>query len=180
VYDNVLTFTASGENYPLNLNYFFYVRGGTGVIANNVFPHVGSQMWGQKAEILMTVFNIRRSSQFVPCQTSYPASRQIGRTYRNGAMLTDPLYLWGNTGGGNYDNPGIVDYEPDECGNGQLVANYIKAGRDYIIGTAKPGYSAYPYPHPLPKAIPSPKLPASSGSIGSHPRQGPPSHRTGL
>jgi hypothetical protein len=167
VYDNVFTFTASGENYPLNLNYFFYVRGGTGVIADNVFPNIASQMWGEKGEILMTVFNIRRSSQFVPCQTSYPAARQIGQNYRNGSNVTDPVYIWGNTGSGNYNNPGIVDYQPDQCGNGQLSANYIKAGRDYITGSAKPGYSAYPYPHPLRNAIASPKLPASSPAISS-------------
>jgi hypothetical protein len=167
VYDNVFTFTASGENYPLNLNYFFYVRGGTGVIADNVFPHIASQMWGEKGEILMTVFNIRRSSQYVPCQTSYPAARQIGRNYRNGSNVTDPVYIWGNTGSGNYNNPGIVDYQPDQCGNGQLSINYIKAGRDYITGSAKPGYSPYPYPHPLRNAIASPKLPASSPAISS-------------
>ncbi len=149
VYNNTFTFTASGENYPLNLNYFFFVRGGTGVIANNMIPHIGSETWGEKSEITLTVFNIRRSSQFVPCQTSYPAARQIGQSYKNGVRITDPIYLWGNTGNGNYNNPAIIDYEPDQCGHGQLGANYIKLDRDYVLGSAKPAYVEYPYPHRL-------------------------------
>ncbi|MBV8587523.1 MAG: hypothetical protein JO308_14630 [Verrucomicrobia bacterium] len=149
VYNNVFTFTPSGGGYPLNLNYFFYVRGGTGIIANNVIPHIGSQAWGQKSDVSLTVFNIRRSSQFVSCQTKYPAARQIGQSWQNGAAVTDPIYIWGNTGTGNHDHPGIIDYEPDQCGNGQHSADYIKAGRDYVTGSAKPGYTEYPYPHPL-------------------------------
>jgi hypothetical protein len=172
VYDNTFIFTPSGENYPLNLNYFFYVRGGTGVIAHNVFPHIASQMWGEKGEILLTVYNIRRSSQFVPCQTSYPAARQIGQSFRNGSNVTDPLYIWGNTGNGNYNNPGIVDYEPDQCGNDQHCAMYLKTGRDYIVGSPKPGYSEYPYPHPLRKAIASARLPETPAhAISSRTRE---------
>jgi hypothetical protein len=168
VYDNTFTFTASGGNYPLNLNYFFYVRGGTGIIANNVIPHIGSQMWGQKSEISLTVYNIRRSSQFVPCQTSYPAARQIGQSYKNGVTVTDPVYIWGNTGSGNYNNPGIIDWQPDQCGQDQISANYIKQGRDYIIGSAKPGYAEYPYSHPLRRtasAAPAPRSPTSAATV---------------
>jgi hypothetical protein len=29
------------------------------------------------------------------------------------------------------------------------VASFIQAGRDYVVGTPKPGYVKYPYPHPL-------------------------------
>lgn len=84
VYKNTFIFTPSGGNYPLNLNYFFFIRGGTGVIANNVIPHIGSQRWGEKSEITMTIFNLRRSSQFVPCQTSYPAARHSAKATRTG------------------------------------------------------------------------------------------------
>jgi hypothetical protein len=157
VSNNTFIFTASGGNYPLNLNYFFYVRGGTGVIVNNVIPHIASQTWGVKSEISLTVFNIRRSSQFVPCQKKYPAARQIGQGYKNGLPVTDPLYIWANSGAGNYNSPGIIDYEPDQCGNGQRCSEYLKPGRDYITGLPKPGYVEYPYPHPMRKitALPS-------------------------
>lgn len=170
VYDNRFIFTASGENYPLNVNFFFFVRGGTGIIADNVIPRIASQEWGQKSEILLTVFNIRRSSQFIACQTRYPAARQIGQSWRNGSLVTDPVCIWGNTGGGNYDRPGITDSQPDQCGQGQLSANYIKAGRDYIIGSPKPGYTEYPYPHPLRRsASTAPEYrPPSAVERGSH------------
>jgi hypothetical protein len=167
VYDNTFIFTPSGGDYPLNLNYFFFIRGGTGVMANNVIPHIGSQRWGEKSEITMTIFNLRRSSQFVPCQTSYPAARQVGQSYKNGVNVTDPVYIWGNTGGGNYNNPALIDYQPDQCGNGQTCANYIKRGRDYITGSPKPAYTEYPYPHPLRGTLSSSVSPRSSTSPGA-------------
>jgi hypothetical protein len=153
VYDNQFIFTTSGKTpaggeYPLPLNYFFYVRGGTGVIADNVIPEIKSQQWGEKAGILMTVFNIRRRSAYIPCQTKWPALHQVGQGYSN-RLIVDPVYIWGNTGGGNYDNPGINDWQPDDCGQGQLSADYIKAGRDYVTGSAKPNYTKFQYPHPL-------------------------------
>ncbi len=138
IYDNNFIFTASGGNYPLNINYFFFIRGGTGVIATNTIANIASQTWGDKAEILMTVYNIRRIANAVPCQTRYPAARQMGQGYLNGSIVTDPVYIWGNTGGGNYGSPGLSDYNPDECGNGQTVSNYIKAGRDYITALPSP------------------------------------------
>jgi hypothetical protein len=153
VYDNHFVFTTVGKTpaggtYPLPLNYFFYVRGGTGVIADNVIPEIKSQQWGEKASILMTVFSVRRRSAYIPCQTSWPALHQVGQGYRNG-LIADPVYIWGNTGGGNYDNPGINDWQPDDCGHGQLSADYIKTGRDYITGSARPDYAKFQYPHPL-------------------------------
>jgi hypothetical protein len=179
VYNNIFTFTASGKTaaggtYPLPLNYFFYVRGGTGVIADNVIPEIKSQLWGDKAGILMTVFNVRRKSAYIPCQTTWPAIHQVGQGYNHG-LVRDPVYIWGNTGGGNYDNPGISDSQPDECGNGQLSANYIKPGRDYVTGSAKPNYIKYRYPHPLRNIVSTPSPPRSptttSGSKKSaHPR----------
>ena len=97
----------------------------------------------------MTIFNLRRSSQFVPCQTSYPAARQASqKATRTGLLATHPVYIWEH-GSGNYNNPALIDYQPDQCGNGQTCADYIKRGRDYITGSPKPAYTEYPYPHPL-------------------------------
>jgi hypothetical protein len=100
------------------LNYWFYVRGGTGVITGNIIPDIKSQYWSDKAEISMTVQNISRIPNHIPCQTAYPAARQVGQTwvgtggYRfptRGTCMdsagldgmhyrTDPIYIWGNTG----------------------------------------------------------------------------------
>lgn len=153
VYKNTFAFSTSGRspagnNYPLPMDYWFFVRGGTGVFWGNDVPDMVSQEWGTKSTLKMTVFNVRRSSAYIPCQTKWPAIHQIGQGYNKG-LVVDPIYIWGNTGGKNYNSPGIVDWEPDQCGHGQLSANYIKLGRDYIVGSPKPDYKEYPYPHPL-------------------------------
>src|SRR5262249_19358795 len=67
--------------------------------------------------------------------------------------VTEGMWIWGNTGsatttGNQVDLFGLTQYTPDECGNGQLVGNYLQQGRDYFF-TAKPGYTPYPHPHPL-------------------------------
>ena len=92
IYDNTYIFTASGDPYPLNLNYWFYVRGGTGVIYNNKMPDIKSSMWGDKPEIWLTVYNIRRQGS-AGCQTKYPAKRQVGfGSNDSGAQVSDPIY----------------------------------------------------------------------------------------
>ena len=63
--------------------------------------------------------------------------------------MLDPVYLWGNSGGGNYDDPAIGDYDPDQCGGGPASSEFIQAGRDFHVGEMKPGYVKYAYPHPL-------------------------------
>jgi hypothetical protein len=122
-YDNTWIFTLGATNgksqdshgYPLPLNYLFYVRGGTGVITGNIIPDIKSEYWSNKAEISMTVQNISRIPNNIPCQTAYPAARQVGQTWvgtggygfptrgtsRNSGgpdgmhYGTDPVYIWG-------------------------------------------------------------------------------------
>jgi hypothetical protein len=152
IYNNTFIFSTSGTDpagnaYPLNINWWFFVRGGTGVIFNNVMPDIASQTWGSKASILFTVFNIRRTSSYIPCQMTWQALHQVGQGYNNGLVL-DPVYVWGNTAGTNYNNLALNDYG-DECGNGLTSSQFIQLNRDVYLGTAKPGYAPYTYPHPL-------------------------------
>ncbi len=167
VYDNTFIYDSSGttwdgRSYPLGLNYWFMMRGGTGTIANNVCPDIPG-----KSGILLTVFSINRATAILPCQTSYPAARQIGQSWKGAGgysypnvpqdgtgYYTDPIYIWGNTGTGSTQPNfvGLDQYTPDDCGNGQKVADYVKLGRDYILG-AKPGYTPYTYPHPLRNSV---------------------------
>ncbi|MBV8101678.1 MAG: hypothetical protein JOZ31_21255 [Verrucomicrobia bacterium] len=167
VYDNKFIYTASGSppgfpnvSYPLNLQAWLSIRGGTGIIADNVFQNISTK----NQAIQMNVFSINRRSLTIPCQTRYPAARQVGQTwigaggysYTNapidgGGYSTDPVYIWGNSGTAT-DSPafvGLNQYLPDECGNGQRISDYVKAGRDYILGKPKPGYAKFTYPHPL-------------------------------
>ncbi len=148
IYDNIFTFTDYGDcdgSQTAGLNWFFYVRGGTGVIADNALPDISSCAWGDKTEIYMTVQNIRRNAGPYPCVTSYPAPHQVGQGHDGNNLVSEPVYIWGNTGGGTWS---AGDYDPDECGNGETVSDYIQAGRDVIEGP-KPGYTKFTYPHPL-------------------------------
>ena len=151
LYDNTFLFVDHGDcdgSMTANLPYLFYIRGGTGVIADNVIPDVASCAWSDKAEIFMTVQNIRRNAGPYACWDTYPAPRQVGQGHDGSDFITDPVYLWGNSGGGNYDDPAVADYDPDECGGDLSTADFIQAGRDFIVGTPRPGYAKYPYPHP--------------------------------
>jgi hypothetical protein len=49
---------------------------------------------------------------------------------------SDPIYVWNNTLNGASDN--------QAAGSTNVVAN-----RDYYVGTARPGYTAYTYPYPV-------------------------------
>jgi hypothetical protein len=78
VYNNRFIFTLGGDcipnPYPLHLNYWFFVRGGIGVITDNTFPKISSCLFGTKSALRRTVFNIRHDSEFAACQDSYPAA----------------------------------------------------------------------------------------------------------
>jgi hypothetical protein len=171
-YNNTCIFSTSGTTkagtaYPLPLNWWLLFRGGTGVIFNNTFPSISSQQWGSKSSIIFGTFNVNQSPNAVPCQTVYPAARQLGQTWVGAGghsyatpgtndgtgYARDPVYIWGNTGTGativglcNQDDSAFPN---DSCGHGLNIADFIQAGRDYIVGTAKPGYTPYTYPHPL-------------------------------
>jgi hypothetical protein len=150
VYNNKFLFTTSGSgyNFPLNINWWLFMRGGTGVWADNDVPAISSQMWGNKPVVNMTVQNLRRSAGPYPCWKTYPAPHQVGQSHNGSSAVTDPFYIWGNTGSGS-QSPSISDYDQDSCGTGNTSANFIRSGRDFVIGSAKPGYTKYVYPHPL-------------------------------
>ena len=156
VYDNEFIFTAGSNNnpgpgeFPLNMNYLVFIRGGgPGVCLDNKMPNISSSAWGDKGEVKFNLYNIRRRGQ-VPCQELPPPSaHQIGwGSDASGKMVLSPVYIWGNSGGGNYSNPILEDYNPDECGNNLHTAQFVRKGTEYYVDTPKPGYEPYPYPHP--------------------------------
>jgi hypothetical protein len=152
IYDNVFTFTNHGDcdgSRTLNIVRFMYLRGGTGVIADNVIPDMISCAWGDKPEIDFTVQNPNRNAGPYACWRTYPVPHQIGQGHSGTTSVTDPVYIWGNSGGGNYDAPGLSTYESTECGPVVPVTNYLRAGRDFVVRTPRPGYTKFAYPHPL-------------------------------
>lgn len=166
VYDNTFVFNGFSDGNTLNLNWFFFLRGGTGVIVSNVLPDIRSVDYGDKTEINMIVINLQRNAGPNPCWgagiagVQYPAPRQVGMGWVTGAGGFDsvtyrgdsePLYIWGNTGS---FRAGTSDFGGAECPNADSSASYIVAGRDFFIdGTVKPGWAPFPYPHPLRLAV---------------------------
>jgi hypothetical protein len=97
------------------------------------------------------------------CSTTegYPCVDQIGRgqsigTSPNMTQISDPVYLWGN----NLSAAGTAVVG--------TPSGYVNANRDFFYNQgAKPGFAAYPYPHPLVSGDPAPPSPPppSPGSL---------------
>lgn len=166
IYNNAFTYsTGSGCSGPIAnshaaMSYLMFMRGGTWVVHDNSIPNIDNCYIGSShAEFKYQIQNLTRKSGPMPCYTGgKPMPRQTGYGHNGTAYVSDPIYLWNNThpGGTNAAAyPGSPEnYGPNECGAGTPdISEYLTLGVDIIgsseTGTAKPGYSAYTYPHPL-------------------------------
>lgn len=75
IYENEFVQTTQPGS-TFNMGQWFFWRGGTGVITDNVMPNLFSSDWGDKAEIFMTVLNLWRNGGPYACW---------GASYQNGA-----------------------------------------------------------------------------------------------
>ena len=118
-YNNTGVFNGYNDGTTFNMNWWFFVRGGTYVIYNNTLPALSSTDYGTKADINMTVMNLQRSAGPNACWgagtsggADYHAPRQVGMGYVTGTghdglgRTTDsvtyvgdsePAYAWGNS-----------------------------------------------------------------------------------
>ncbi len=171
VYDSEFVFNSTTGDV-LNLNWWFFIRGGTFIVADCIMPLLSSQDYGNKPSFNLTVMNLGRNAGPNPCWgagipgNQYPAPRQTGMGRITGLAGfdsityvgdTEPIYIWNITGPAL--NMQISDYQSSECGTPDQSANYIQQGRDYFIGIPKPGYTKFIYPHPL-RGEPTPPSPA--------------------
>jgi hypothetical protein len=139
VYNN--TFRRVSNSIPVNK--WIWVRGSTGVIANNTMDRADSpdgNSYGGKSEIRLTV----------GCPTGYPVQYQVGQSNRSPeSSPSRPLAIFGNTGAGTSDSNYISiagsDTAGPPCGS---PGNYIQQGRDYVLSNSW-GWRPYTYPHPL-------------------------------
>jgi PKD repeat protein len=154
LYNNTFVFVDAGMA-TFNLNWWLFLRGGSGCVFSNSMPNIISSTWGDKSELVFTDMAPYRNAGTYPCWSGgYPAPHQIGQGYANGSTVTDPVYIWGNAGTANF-SPTTEGYD---CSSGDACANcatqppistFLQSGRDFIVGTARPGYVPYTYPHPL-------------------------------
>ena len=168
IYDSEFVFNSTNGDV-LNLNWWAFVRGGTFLVTDCIMPLIQSQDYGTKPSFKLIVMNLQRNAGPNPCWGAgtangarYHCPRQVGYGYvtgnghdglgRTNDSVTyvgdsEPIYIWNITGPA--PGIGISDYGSNECSNPDHSSNYIRSGRDYFIGTPKPGYAKYTYPHPL-------------------------------
>ncbi|MBA3578929.1 MAG: hypothetical protein H0W42_02990 [Gemmatimonadaceae bacterium] len=155
IYNNVWRFqpdNAGNCDNTLVMDYLLNIRGGLAVITDNEIDDLGGSCLGAKDEIKYQLQAMWRNAGPWACWNGgYPLPHQQGRDYVSGAETTVGNYHWSNTGAGS-QTPSLNQYGPNECGasgSGQVLSTYIQSGRDYIVGTARPSYTKYTYPHPL-------------------------------
>lgn len=139
VYNNV--FRRVSNAIPMNK--WIWVRGSSGVIANNVMDRADSPdgfSYNNKSEIVLSV----------GCPSAYPVQYQVGQSNRTPeSQPSRPLAIFGNTGSGASESNFISVRGSTTAGPSCSTPNsYIQNGRDYVLGNSW-GWSPFTYPHPL-------------------------------
>jgi hypothetical protein len=186
IYNNVWNYIGSGPGSGIdldggcmgtaNVEDFILLRGGTALVHHNTIPDLGSYETG-KVSIYFLVQQVRQNSGSFACWNSlnyggagWPVPHQPGWGWITGSVNPgskigmptgytqdqEPIYFWGNTGGGNYDSPGVHDYPPNDCGAGaDTASNYVQHLREFYVNadsqttTFAAKYTPYACPHPL-------------------------------
>ena len=148
IYNNTFRQVSRGMWTPV------FLRGGTGVVFNNTVTGT----WGSPT---ITIDNVRTKetrgkagkcdgkSQWDGNQepNGYPCRDQLGRSTDAWLWTSsrpyppqqlDPAYFWNN----KYSGTALGVYIHNDAGI------HIKAGRDFLNDTKKPGYMPYPLPSP--------------------------------
>jgi len=167
VYNCEFRRTDFSDGQTMNVGWAFLIRGGTGVITDNVVSAYGGADYGSGPKVNLALWNLQLNGGPNPlwgkniAGIQYPCPRQVGmgRVTGSGTDGTgrstdsfsyvgdvEPLYIWGNTGTALV--PTLAPYSAPQAGE-DVIADYVQSGRDYFFGTAKPSYTKYTYPHPL-------------------------------
>jgi hypothetical protein len=122
MYNNFLTNGVSGRNHSR----YFWLRAGTALFTENT---ASDNNTGFGAPILFDSTHEGGGT--------YLVDRQIGCGHNGTAFVSDPVYIWNQTGPADYD------WDTDS-------PSYFQLDRDIFVNSgAKPGYEKFEYPHPF-------------------------------
>jgi hypothetical protein len=146
IYNN--NFVSTRSNYDRAI----YIRSGTGVVFNNAvsgdWNHVVKMENYRDTDSYPPWGTCNGSSQYdqnaqggYRCvdQPGAGTSRLLSGDVPGGGWvgnILDPIYIWNNTA--TSLQFGMAGGSPN-----------VQQGRDFFVGTARPGYTPYTYPHPL-------------------------------
>jgi hypothetical protein len=190
-------FYGNSFTYPdptRNLNRYFWLRAGTMVVTNNDIQWINGPSYPNKTSFAFVVEAARWGVGGHGCCTGYMCFHQVGsgasstvqspiltsagQVPSDKFQLSDPIYIWNNTGTGQGSaHYGIneADAAQDNChntnpatGKEYSTADFYQEGRDHFYDDssnpnsgAKPGWAPYKYPHPLTQGSGSGAQPAS-------------------
>jgi uncharacterized repeat protein (TIGR02059 family) len=131
-YDMTWQSTSASRNLARR---YFWCRAGSGIFTNCVVNNAtDSQAYGS-----VTLLNIGDNTS---PSGSYLIPRQPGCGHNGSTFVSDPIYIWNNTGTQAY----TWNFN-DDPGGWQAV---VVQNRDVFVNNgAKPGYTKFQYPHPL-------------------------------
>lgn len=133
VYNNTFNRVATTEP----LNQWLWMRGATGVFANNTVDDPSTGSYPGKPDIRLTV----------GCDTgSYPRQYQVGQsTQATDSTPDEPLLIFGNTWTGHTESITLGENPLDSC---SAPGDFIQDNRDYDRSNSW-SWTPYTYPHPL-------------------------------
>jgi len=152
-YNNVFSVTSSMRNIA---GRYVWLRGGTVLFTDNTVNNAANPS-AYGSPVLLSIGDTTAPG-------TYPMSRQPGWGHDGSIDVSDPIYIWGNTGtrAGAYGFANGWD-------------SIVKLNRDiYVNSGPKPGYSKYTYPHPAreeeheePQVPPCTQLPEGDNGIAA-------------
>jgi hypothetical protein len=164
IYNNTFVLTDRGLD-TANLGRWILVRGGTGVITDNIIPVLNVPAFGGiLPNVHLTLFALWTDQCY---RGTYPWLHQIGWGW-DGSLdihgnpeVLDRLYYWNNrvAPGGALAAGMIAAHLVNTCSTPPPpITDFLLAGRDYFndadAPNGRPGYVKYQYPHPLTSSPP--------------------------
>lgn len=127
-YENVGVFNGYSNGTTFNMNWWFFVRGGTFVIWGNTLPPLVSTDYGTKSDVNMIVMNLQRNAGPLPCWGQNPSTG--GKYY----------YAPHQVGLGYVTGTGEANYAPDGLTNSSTYSLASYGYSSQYVGDHEPAY----------------------------------------